>query len=145
MTSSQNTTTSTATFGRRTGIVTWHPPLDTQFAAEAERQEIMTLIEDEMRTRDAVVFYLNHTTYRGKQIEWSSTLDDDTDIIHIEATLAKRSQMTAAEENDWFAAIAEQIEWYDETFRRTGRPMPDSFEECQQEFFLWKARKEEGR
>lgn len=144
MTSSQNSTTSTAAFGRRTGIVTWHPPLDTEFPTDGERQEIMTLIEDEMRTRDAVVFYLNHTTYKGKQIEWSSTLDD-TDVIHIEATLAKRSQMTAAEESDWFAAIAEQIEWYDETFTRTGRLMPEDFEAYQEEFRQWKARKEEGK
>ncbi|MCZ8088707.1 MAG: hypothetical protein O9247_01235 [Rhodobacteraceae bacterium] len=137
--------TSTATFGRRTGIVTWHPPLDTEFPTDGERQEIVTLIDDEMRTRDAVVFYLNHTTYKGKQIEWSSTLDDDTDVIHIEATLAKRSRMTAAEESDWFAAIAKQIEWYDETFTRTGRLMPDDFEAYQEEFRQWKARKEEGK
>lgn len=137
--------TSTATFGRRTGIVTWHPPLDTEFPTDGERQEIMTLIEDEMRTRDAVVFYLNHTTYKGKQIEWYSTLDDDTDVVHIEATLAKRSQMTAAEESDCFAAIAEQIEWYYETLTRTGRLMPDDFEVYQEEFRLWKARKEEAR
>ena len=145
MTLEDNTAASTAAFGRRTGVVTWHPHLDTEFAAEAERQEIMTLFEDQMRTYDTVVFYLNHTTYRGKEIEWSSTLDDNTDVIHIEATLAKRSQMTAAQESDWFAAIAKQIEWYDETFTRTGRLMPDDLEAYQEEFRQWKARKEGGR
>lgn len=138
-------TTSTAAFGRRTGIVTWHPPLDTEFPTEGERQEIVALFDSEMCAFNTVVFYFNHTTHGGKQIEWSSSLDDDTDVIHIEATLAKRSQMTAEEEGDWFAAIAEQIEWYDETFTRTGRLMPDDFEVYQEEFRQWKARKEEGR
>lgn len=137
--------TSTATFGRRTGIVTWHPPLDTEFATEGERMQIMSLFDDEMRAYDTVVFYVNHTTYKDKQIVWSSTLDDDTDVIHIEATLSKRSQMTEAEESDWFAAIAEQIEWFDETFTRMGRLMPDDFEAYQEEFRLWKAREEERR
>lgn len=137
--------TSTATFGRRTGIVTWHPPLDTEFPTDGERQEIMALIDDEMRTRDAVVFYLNHTTHRGKQIEWSSSLDDESDVIHIEATLSKLPPISETDPNARSASFSDHDEWYDETFRRTGRPMPDSFEECQQEFFLWKARKEEGR
>ena len=127
MTSQQITTTSTAAFGRRTGTVIWHPPLDTEFPTDGERQEIMTLIDDEMRSRDAVVFYLNHTTYKGKQIEWSSTLDD-TDVIHIEATLSKLPTMSDSDHNAWLSAVADYDEWYDETFRRTGRPMPDSFE-----------------
>ena len=121
----EHTTTSTAAFGRRTGIVTWHPPLDTEFPTEGERQEIIELFESDMCSFNTVVLYINHATYKGKQIGWSSTLDDGTDVIHIEATLAKRSQMTAAEESDWFAAIAEQIEWYDETFTSTGRLATD--------------------
>lgn len=145
MTPEHGTTTTTTTFGRRTGIVTWHPPLDTEFATEDERQQIMTLFEGEMRAHDTVVFYINHTAYKGRQIVWSSAIDNETDVIHIEATLAKRSQMTEAEDGEWVAALIEQIEWFDETFTRTGRPMPESIEAYQDEFRLWKERKGEGK
>jgi hypothetical protein len=53
--------------------------------------------------------------------------------------------MTEAEDGEWVAALIEQIEWYDETFTRTGRFMPDDFEAYQEEFRLWKAREEERR
>lgn len=143
MTLEHNTTTTA--FGRRTGIVIWHPPLDTEFPTDGERQEIIELFDSEMCAFNTVVFYINHTTYKGKQIEWSSTLDDDTDVIHIEATLSKLPTMSDSDQNVRSAAYSDYDEWYDETFRRTGRPMPDSFDECQEEFFLWKARKEEGK
>jgi hypothetical protein len=139
------TNQTTAKFGRWSGTVHWHPELATEFRKDEDRQAIIALFDEAMCTFNTVTLYLNHTTYNDKEIAWSSTVDAGTHEIRVEASLSKRPELFDGKDQEWVAALIEEIEWYDETFNKTGRPFPDTLEEYREEFYQWKANKEAGR
>ncbi|WP_431299047.1 hypothetical protein [Tabrizicola sp. BL-A-41-H6] len=131
------------TFGRRKGIVRWHEPLAAAFPTEAERTAIVALFDDAMRSFDTVVFYVHYTMFENKEIEWASTVDDATDEIEIDATLATRFNHNADGEIELSDELLEYLLWYEAKYYLGGAPLPATLEEAGEVFRLWKKAKED--
>lgn len=133
----------TAMFGRWSGTVRWDAELASVFSDQEDRKAIIALFDEAMCALNTVTLYLNHTSYKDKEIAWYSTGNSETNEIQIAAWLSRRPDLF--EDKEWVAALMVEMEWYDETFIKTGRPYPDTLEEYQNEFYELKANKEAGR
>lgn len=133
----------TATFGRWSGTVHWDVELAAVFPDHEDRKAIVALFDEAMCVFNTVTLYLNHTSYKDKEIAWSSTGNPETHEVQIAAWLSRRPDLF--EDKEWVAALMVEMEWYDEAFIKTGRPYPDTLEEYREEFYQWKANKEAGR
>lgn len=70
-------------------------------------------------------------------------MDDETNEIEANATLATRFSRNADGEIELPEEVPECVRWFDAKYFSTGAPLPATLEAAQEEFRLWKKAKED--